>query len=90
MFAARDTLSLCMNALINAHANVNAQDANGMTPLMAAATAGNYIGAQKLAYAGAILSAKNKSGEDACAIAQKNHHTEIADFITDVRQERGK
>jgi quinoprotein dehydrogenase-associated probable ABC transporter substrate-binding protein len=69
------------NALLERGADVNAQSANGVTPLMIAATHNNPPMIGILIDAGADVSLKNKLGQTAAEVAEKNGNLEAQQAI---------
>ena len=67
--------------LIDRGANVNAQSINGVTPLMIAATHNNAPMIGMLIDAGADVSLKNKLGQTAAEVAEKNGNLEAQQAI---------
>jgi quinoprotein dehydrogenase-associated probable ABC transporter substrate-binding protein len=67
--------------LIDRGANVNAQSVNGVTPLMIAATHNNAPMIGMLIDAGADVSLKNKLGQTAAEVAEKNGNLEAQQAI---------
>ena len=67
--------------LIDRGADVNAQSINGVTPLMIAATHNNAPMIGMLIDAGADVSLKNKLGQTAAEVAEKNGNLEAQQAI---------
>ena len=70
--------------LIKAGANINARNAEGMTPLIIAAAEGNAEVAAKLIEAGADLEAKDENGNTALMYASLNNANEATDSEQDL------
>lgn len=61
--------------------NVNAQDDNGLTPLMCATRNGHLNVVQYLIKEGANPNIKNNEGKTALDLAEENRHEEVAEFL---------
>lgn len=73
-----------IEALLEAHAYIDAASPNGSTPLMMAAMYGNLASVQTLIDAGADLSLRNDQGLDALAFAQRGPHRDSEALIRNV------
>jgi ankyrin repeat protein len=65
------------NLLIDAGADVNLADNDGITPLMEAARSGSEAMVQLLLEKGAVKNAKDSHGHTAADIAEKKHRDNI-------------
>ena len=70
-----------VQALIQQGANVNAVNAFGVSPLLAAAYAGHGPIVKVLLAAGADVHFRNNSGETALDLARANHHSDIVRLL---------
>ena len=70
-----------VQALIQQGANVNAVNAFGVSPLLAAAYAGHLPIVKTLLAAGANTHFMNNSGETALDLARSNHHSDIVRLL---------
>ena len=67
--------------LLAAGAEVNAQDKNGITPLMAASLAGHREVVEFLLAKGAEVNAQDKSGKTALMFATRMNHPEVRELL---------
>ena len=83
-----------IEALLEAHAYIDAASPNGSTPLMMAAMYGNPASVQTLIDAGADLHLRNEQGLDALAFAQRapqrENETLIRSVLDYLRQRQGR
>lgn len=61
--------------------NIDAQDDNGLTPLMCATRNGHLNVVQYLIKEGANPNIKNNEGKTALDLAEENRHEEVAEFL---------
>ncbi len=73
-----------IEALLEAHAYIDATSPNGSTPLMMAAMYGNVASVQVLIDAGADVYLRNEQGLDALAFAQRGHRRDSEALIRSV------
>lgn len=67
--------------LIERGADINHQDVEGWTPLMAAADSGKLAMVQWLVAHGAAASVRSRQGLDAAELAERRGHREVADWL---------
>jgi len=67
--------------LLDRGADINHQDIDGRTPLIAASESGRLETVQWLASRGAAVSVRDRNGMDALAIAKKRGYEELARWL---------
>ena len=69
--------------------NIDAQDDNGLTPLMCATRNGHLNVVQYLIKEGANPNIKNNEGKTALDLAEENRHEEVAEFLRNAGAKHG-
>ena len=85
--AGQDRTQLVSALLSTEGVDVNAQDSNGTTPLIAASMRGFARVAEKLLTAGADVTLKDTKGHDATWYAEFHNHTEVVFMLNAVPRE---